>query len=912
MMAKGSPRPSGQAPINVNSLQSPFDGPLPTLIIRKYTDQPDSRYFVAEANGSAANLFEYSQEELRGLAMRHLIIPEAVAYIESLAPAFNDDKHINTYAEISTKTGKRIPVAVSAKMEIKEGLVEGHVVLVNLQTKILSESHLMEAQARFLDIIEDIFGLILRTKPDGTITFCNNSFGDFVGTKSSELFGKSIKDVYPANISEVLLTRWAAFTATNNIYKGSLAFDAGPTPKYLNWLERGVFDQSGTLIEIQSVGQDITESVLATRKTELAKKRFELAFSMAPYPSLLLSYPDFSILEMNHTFSDQFSVPDIVSQCPVDVLDVPGLTKDQISSFIDPKASSSSWEFTHSSQGFRKLFSVSAILVDLDIYSKGILLTFKDITQDREYEYVQEISMAAADALGIGVGIVERSNSHYEFKYANHVLSDTLGLNDKTILKMDLSAILTSDLSDIIGDDEIVSEPKDIWLIDSHGRRILVVLAIARINFKNRQALALYVRSTSHLLRDDSDFRKKDALQSLGALAGSIAHDFNNRIQIITLMAQHAISMANINNIEQCVSDSHQILAACGQAKDLVDQILGFTRQETEFEVYSVLDSIKKSASVLNFTSDTNAQDRYRVSLIYDLPTTEDLCVVGNPAWLDQIILNLGTNAVKAMPSGGEIRIKIRKLTKHSGEIYHPEFDHLAPGLYTQILFEDQGIGIKSNLFKKIFEPFFTLSKSSRKGVGLGLYSVKHCVYSFGGALRVSSEVGRGTSFELLLPSHIVAVHDRLTKGLDHLFPGGNETILLVDDEPSLLSIMSISLSELGYNVLSANSGAKALNIFDSSCVDLLITDQVMPGMSGIELAQKLLSRKPGLPIILYTGFSDSVSPGVAKKIGIKDFLVKPVHLEKVCASIRNLLDPILPIMSAESGSEKRHGKARG
>lgn len=270
--------------------------------------------------------------------------------------------------------------------------------------------------------------------------------------------------------------------------------------------------------------------------------------------------------------------------------------------------------------------------------------------------------------------------------------------------------------------------------------------------------------------------------------------------------------------------------------------------------------------------------------------------------------MNLCTNAAHAMrDTGGVLEVSLTETdfdTPAAGQ-----FLDLAPGPYVRLAVSDTGHGMDHSVMERIFDPYFT-TKRPGEGTGLGLAVVHGIVKSHGGALTVESEAGKGTTFQVFIP--------RLKRGpVEHEtgttapVPEGNERILFVDDEKALVDSGSKILEHLGYEVVARTSSIEALETFRTrpEIFDLVISDQTMPHMTGVELARELMHIRPDIPVILCTGFSERVTPEKAKAEGIREFIMKPLSLRNFAETVRKVLDGQRETSNQQPATSNQNGK---
>lgn len=379
----------------------------------------------------------------------------------------------------------------------------------------------------------------------------------------------------------------------------------------------------------------------------------------------------------------------------------------------------------------------------------------------------------------------------------------------------------------------------------------------------------------------EADLRQNQKLESLGTLAGGIAHDFNNILGAIVGYSEMVRDDLPLNS--PSLADINQVLKASHRAKDLVKQILAFSRQDEVQKIPLQPAVIVKEAIALLRSS-------IPTTIIINQDIDADAGMIfADPTQIHQIIMNLATNSFHAMETkGGVLTISLQKKNLSRDDL--ATAPDLQPGTYVKLSVKDTGEGISPEIRERIFDPFFT-TKEVGKGTGLGLSMVYSIVKSCQGAITCHSRLREGTEFCILLPVlDGSAVEENDTA--DHA-PRGREHILLIDDEEMLAGLGQAVLKRLGYHVTTRGNSLDALTTFlnQPDAFDLVITDQTMPGMTGVDLARRMLQIRPDLPIILCTGYSSQVSEVQAKSYGIKGFALKPLAKKDIAVLIRGLLD---------------------
>nr|NJM01828.1 response regulator [Desulfobacula sp.] len=376
---------------------------------------------------------------------------------------------------------------------------------------------------------------------------------------------------------------------------------------------------------------------------------------------------------------------------------------------------------------------------------------------------------------------------------------------------------------------------------------------------------------------------KSQKMEAIGTLAGGIAHDFNNILSGILGYAQ----LAELNLASPSKARGHltQIIKGAHRAAELTQQILTFSRR-TEFEkqplrLYLI---IKEALKLL------------RSSIPSTIDITEAIDskskVLADPTQMHQVIMNLCTNAYHAMGErGGTLTVRLTEKWISGGK---DVFDQdIKQGVYLELEVTDTGHGMDDEILKKAFDPYFT-TKDIGKGTGFGLALVHAIVEEHGGHIKVKSRVGQGSGFFIHLP--VIADQDETQpqdKKDEKSYKGGSERIMVVDDEEDIREILQEFLTSAGYKVRVFENGAQALEAFqeDPDQFDLIITDMTMPRMTGGELAKKVICIRADMPVILCTGYSESISEALALNIGIRRYLQKPLSNKELAASIREILD---------------------
>jgi len=375
-------------------------------------------------------------------------------------------------------------------------------------------------------------------------------------------------------------------------------------------------------------------------------------------------------------------------------------------------------------------------------------------------------------------------------------------------------------------------------------------------------------------------------LETIGTLAGGIAHDFNNILGPILGYTEMSLEELEDADVDPAVKGwLESVVDASHRAKDLVQQILLFARHgKHEFKLLRVQGIIKEALKLIRAS----------------FPATIEICqyidgdckpVLADSSQIHQVFMNLCTNARHAMrENGGVLTVTLQNMESDS------ELARLHPSLlainYVRLTVRDTGHGMDHITRERLFEPFYT-TKNPGEGTGMGLAVVHGIVVAHGGEITVVSEPGKGSEFNVYLPVSADEMPEQEELPDNSTVPRGHEHILLVDDEESMSLMAQSLLKNMGYRVTIATSSRSAMELFKETPqgFDLLLTDQTMPGKSGIQLAREIKKLRPQLPVILMSGFAESINTDEIEDAGIRLFIAKPFSSRVLGAKIREVLD---------------------
>jgi len=435
------------------------------------------------------------------------------------------------------------------------------------------------------------------------------------------------------------------------------------------------------------------------------------------------------------------------------------------------------------------------------------------------------------------------------------------------------------------GEGPILNRRLELVALRRDGTQVAVELAVAPIRLGNSWIFSAFIRDITERNQLEQQLRQAQKMEAVGRLAGGIAHDFNN---LLTAIFGYADLLAeDLPPDSPALTDVREIRTAATRASALTRQLLAFSRQQVlQPVVLNVIDVVGDLENMLQRVLGEDVE--LEAHFAADLGN-----IRADQGQLEQVILNLAVNARDAMPTGGKLTIETAnvELDEHYAQTHRP----VVPGRYVMIAVSDTGVGMDAATQARIFEPFFT-TKEAGKGTGLGLATAYGIVKQSGGYIWVYSELGRGATFKIYLP-RVDAPTEAVVAPPELGSVAGTETVLLAEDDALLLPLARDVLKRLGYTVLEARTPADAVAVAQahSGVIHLLVSDVVMPGESGLQLARRLLEVRPDVRVLYISGYSDEA----VVRHGLLDpgttFLQKPFTPATLARKVREVLDAPRP-----------------
>lgn len=512
------------------------------------------------------------------------------------------------------------------------------------------------------------------------------------------------------------------------------------------------------------------------------------------------------------------------------------------------------------------------------------IVIVRDVTEERRSAARQRRLTAAVDQVKEAVLIADSQGS---IDYVNAALGEMTGYTREECAGQPVRMLWARE-QDAHFDQKIedVVDLGEVWrgrIVNQRKDGSLFVAAATVSPVRDAKGMVthfvLVQRDITHDVEIESRMRQAQKMEAIGTLAGGIAHDFNNILGGIIGFTDMALLQSMPDT--EIHNNLLHIRQGGKRAADLVQQILTFSRQSAvEKAPVTVAPLIKESLRLMRATLPTT------IDITQELLAT-DLMVMAAPVQIQQIVMNLCANAFYSMrEKGGHLTIR---LAQRRGEAAGKEEGNGGDWIVLHV--EDTGKGMDSEILQRIFTPFFT-TKEPGEGTGMGLSVVHGIVQELGGQISVQSQPGQGTVFTVLLPVVEHETNNGLTSSEDPL-PKGSEHILVVDDEQEIRETCRMMLSHLGYRVTTTGDplGVDALLQQAQPPVDLVLTDQTMPKMTGIDLTRQIRRLRPDIPVILCTGYSDRLNYDIAREAGACDLLMKPMDLRGLSTAVRSALD---------------------
>jgi PAS domain S-box-containing protein len=773
---------------------------------------------------------------------------------------------------------------------------------LDISERKFSEAALKESEDRYRIIADNTYDWEFWLSPEGEYLFTSPSCERITGYKAGEFAADKNLMTSIIHPEDQPLYHKHFRNPMGKIHPDEIDFRILHRDGTIRWLGQiclPIYDSGGRYLGIRGSNRDITERKRAEEELKL-RNILLTAQQEASIDGILIVDDQDKILLFNKRFTEMWRLPDEVMEAVYD-RSVLGKVLDKV---LNPKKFLDRVKFLYEHRN--KIGQDQITLKDGRIFERysapmfgaddkyyGRVWYFRDITARNQAEHAlresRELYENLAEKSLVGVYVVQDG----KFKFINSQGACLSGYLPDELLEQDSSMLIHQDDRDHVRESakkmlhgEQMS-PYEFRIVTKQGDHRWIMGMVTAIQYGNRPAILGNTMDITEQKKTGEDkrnlekqLRQAQKMEAIGTLASGIAHDFNNILGAISGYTEMA--MEETARESSLYNYLEQIFKGSKRAIDLVRQILAFSRQsEQELRPISFDRITKETLKLMRATLPST------IRIIHHLESDHDI-VLADPGQIQQVLMNLCTNAADAMRSrGGTLEVNLVSRSINAYDQINSV--SLPPGSYLELSVKDDGEGIPPDIIDRVFDPFFTTKNT---GTGMGLSVVHGIIKNHGGEITVESDLGHGSIFRVYLPSLEVDLRP-IEQDMGADLPRGREKILFVDDEEILVKLGQVMLAKLGYDVDGLSSSSKALDVFrtDPGRYDLVITDMTMPGMTGVELAQELLSIRQDLPIILCTGFHDSISPVKAKQLGFREFVLKPILMQQIAGIIRRILD---------------------
>ncbi len=751
------------------------------------------------------------------------------------------------------------------------------------------------------NLLQNVTDAIIATDLSYHITSWNHGAEALLGWRADEVIGKRLGDILQVQYLDAQPDAMLTQLYAQGSWQGeTMQRHKDGTRRYVlasvTWLKDG----AGNILGTVGVSRDITEQKRAENALRLSEERFIKIFRTSPAAMGILRQSDVRLIDVNTSFLDIFGYSRE---------EMLGYQFDELAicTAADERARFSQilrkqgWVRNFAATAQTKSGTIINLLLSAETVELAgetyILTTIFDITDRKQAEERLTLALDAAQ-----MGVWEWREQTDEFSWSPEC-STILGIAySSTSAAAFVNFLHPDDLVNVINtfDNAVLTQTgytidyriirpngETRWvsqlgraICDSSGKPVRVLGTVQDVTERKR-AEALQAKLEEQL-------RQAQKMETIGRLAGGIAHDFNNLLTVIQGYCDlMEAQMAHTNPLR---TKLEQIRKAGNRAAALTGQLLAFSRKQ--MLAPSMLDMNSLVANLQGMLERLIGEDIALVTLLQPALWS----VIADASQIEQVIMNLVVNARDAMPTGGRLTIETSNVTLDPAVLRnnHAPTETTTAGPYVMLAVTDTGCGIDAQSRAHIFEPFFT-TKEQGKGTGLGLATAHGIVKQSGGDIFVYSEPNYGSTFKIYLPASKDATHQPPASHVQPLSSRGTETILLVEDEEMVSGLVKAALQDKGYTVLEERCASEALALCAQhpDMIDLLVTDVVMPQMSGRELAEQILTLRPTMKVLFTSGYTDDAVVRHGLLTAEVEFLPKPFSTSALAAKVREILDKL-------------------
>ncbi len=913
-----------------------------------FENSPDAIFVEAEdgrildVNEAAGALHGLSREQLVGTSAFDLIPP---AEREQARREFGRwfDGSLRQMESTSQGPGGRIvPVEIRASRIRYAGVAAVLLHVRDITARRAAEQALRDSEARFRGMLEDLTDLVCRRQPDGRLIFVNPAFAQFVGREAARLAGTDSLLLLPEGERARVAGHLQALTPGQPVRRIEHLMRAGDGRlHWVQWIDRGVFDAGGRLFEIQSAGRDVTEQKLAQEKQTTTTLWLRAVLDMADE---LIACPDADTLYRRSVELARARLG--LERCGIMIeeagqargtygTNLRGETTDERSHqlpldarwdhffttrvadgerWVEERTRYAEWD----GQTMRRLEREGAVAcTPIRTARRRIGVFFND--QARSGAPLDPTKQEVVAVLCSLIGhIAERKAIEGEraqlnvaveqsaecvmvlgpdrrVRYVNPAFTRIFGYPREAILGQSPRLLRSPNhhddaFFDAIWNQVLGGEPWSGRVTErrSSGQDVVTDQTLSPVRGPDGRVIEVLslIQDVTHGVQLENELRQAQKMETVGRLAGGIAHDFNNLLTGILGFSR--LIDAELGPAHPLHADVQEIINAGERAARLTNQLLAFSRKSL-----APLHPLDLGAALLGLDQLLRRTLGPDVELV--TAVDEGLAAIeADESHIEQIVMNLAINARDAMPRGGTLTISAAPLA--ADQNWCDQRVGVTPGPFVQLTIRDTGIGMTPEILAHVFEPFFT-TKEKGKGSGIGLSTVYAIVKRLRGYIELTSIPSQGTEFRIFFPCSAVPAPALPDPGPAAQPPRGTETLLLVEDEATVRHLATRHLESLGYRVLVAQNGQDALHLAEQQLdrVDGVLTDVVMPALSGPEMVAELRRRRPDLPVVYMSGFTEEIPGSTDGAPAADPLLLKPFKREALARAIRQALDARRP-----------------
>ncbi|MFW5887369.1 MAG: CheR family methyltransferase, partial [Bacteriovoracia bacterium] len=748
-------------------------------------------------------------------------------------------------------------------------------------------TEILRSKEDFASLAESAPDIIVRYDQNYKHIYINPIVEKYTGLKPIDFMGKTSREL---GMPEDLCNYWEdiidATILTKKSQTAEFSFDS-PSGKIFfgrrTSLEKQEYESGPTVLMIT---RDLTDLKRAQEKLKESEQKFAIAFKSNPIPISITERATGFFFEVNQAFSDLvgIKIDDLIGKTTVEIgfwetID----ERDRMQEKIKRQAETVTIEknFKHSDGSIHTgLFSFAWTIIE---GRERIITSAMEITKIRRLEKEREDLL-----MSISDGFFSLDNN-LDILYFNQAAGEILEKIPESVMGKNIL--------------EVFPEAKNSYIMQMYEKALREKISMRFENYfpphkkwyqirvyPRHNGISVFFRDTTKEKQDqeerkklENDLNQTQKLTSIGTLAGGIAHEFNNILAAI--MGYSELSLHFSKKGKDHTNHLENIINVSKRARNLIQEILTFSRKvDVQMRNINVNDEIKKITQLV--------ENIFPKSISIELNLEENIgFIYADPTQLEQILLNLSTNARDAMPEGGKVTICSQKAILKD-VLVGSQTDRIGNNEYIKISVSDEGVGIDENTKERIFDPFFT-TKDVGMGTGLGLSIVYGIVKRHGGRIKCHTAINKGTTFEVFFPVVSKNPSQNTKSTINRVPVGGNETIFLIDDEKDLLIIEDSFLTEAGYKVLATQGGVSAIKAMKQYQfnIDLVIIDLNMPEMSGKQCLQQILKFMPNVKVLLVSGQGESFDEQEFQGLQHSGFLAKPFDRVEFLNKVRTILD---------------------